>query len=40
MAWIDWGAVITALNSGHLPASGGEQRIARIAASHAAGQRQ
>jgi hypothetical protein len=37
MAWIDWDAVITALDSGHLPASGGEQRIVRIAASLAAG---
>lgn len=36
MAWIDWDAVITALDSG-LPASGGEQRIIRIAASLAAG---
>jgi hypothetical protein len=26
MAWIDWDAVITALDSGHLPASGAEQR--------------
>ena len=33
MAWIDWDAVITALDSGDLPASGGEQRIVRIAAS-------
>ena len=33
MAWIDSDAVITALDSGHLPASGGEQRIVRIAAS-------
>jgi len=37
MAWIDWDAVITALDSGHLPASGGEQRIVRVAASLAAG---
>jgi hypothetical protein len=37
MAWIDWGAVITALDGGGLPASGGEQRIVRIAASLAAG---
>jgi hypothetical protein len=37
MAWIDWDAVITALDGGHLPASGGEQRILRIAASLAAG---
>jgi hypothetical protein len=37
MAWIDWDAVITALDSGRLPASSGEQRIIRIAASLAAG---
>ncbi len=37
MAWIDWDAVITALDSGRLPASGGEKRIVRIAASLAAG---
>ena len=37
MAWIDWDAVITALDAGRLPASGGEQRIVRIAASLAAG---
>lgn len=37
MAWIDWDAVIAALDSGHLPASGGEQRVARVAASRAAG---
>ena len=37
MAWIDWDAVITTLDSGHLPASGGEQRIVCIAASLAAG---
>ena len=36
MAWIDWDAVITALDNGHLPAYG-EQRIVRIAASLAAG---
>jgi hypothetical protein len=36
MAWIDWDAVITALSASHLPASGGEQRIVRIAASLAA----
>jgi hypothetical protein len=35
MAWIDWDAVITtALDSGRLPASGGEQHIVRIAACH------
>ncbi len=37
MAWIDWDAVIAALDSGRLPASGGERRIVRIAASLAAG---
>ncbi len=36
MAWIDWDAVIAALD-GDLPASGGEKRIVRIAASLAAG---
>jgi hypothetical protein len=36
MAWIDWETVITALDSG-LPASAGEKRILRIAASLAAG---
>jgi hypothetical protein len=37
MAWIDWDAVITALDSGHLPPSGTEQRILRIATSLASG---
>jgi hypothetical protein len=37
MAWIDWDAVIAALDGGRLPASGGETRIARIAASLAVG---
>ena len=37
MAWIDWDAVITAPDGGRLPASAGEQRIVRIAASLAAG---
>jgi hypothetical protein len=37
MAWIGWDAVITALDDGRLPASGGERRIVRIAASLAAG---
>ena len=37
MAWIDWDAVIAALDGGRLPASGGERRIVRIAASLAAG---
>ena len=33
MAWIDWDAVIAALDGGRLPASGREKRIVRIAAS-------
>lgn len=37
MAWIDWDAVTAALDGGRLPASGGEKRIVRIAASLAAG---
>jgi hypothetical protein len=37
MAWIDWDAVIAVLDGGRLPASGGEKRIVRIAASLAAG---
>ena len=37
MAWIDWDAAIAALDSGRLPASGGEKRIVHIAASLAAG---
>ena len=37
MARIDWDAVIAALDGGRLPASGGEKRIVRIAASLAAG---
>ena len=37
MAWLDWDAVIAALDGGRLPASGGKQRIVRIAASLAAG---
>ena len=37
MAWIDWDAVIAALDGGRLPASGGERRIVRIAAGPAAG---
>lgn len=37
MAWIGWDAVIGPLDSGRLPASGGEKRIACIAASLAAG---
>jgi hypothetical protein len=37
LAWIDWDAVIAALDGRRLPASGGEQRIVRIAASLADG---
>ncbi len=37
MAEISWQDVITALHEGHLPVSGGEQRILRIAASIAGG---
>jgi hypothetical protein len=37
MAWIDWDAVVTALDAGLLPASGGEKRILRVAASLDAG---
>lgn len=37
MAWIDWNAVITALDGGYLTSSSGEKRILRIAASLAAG---
>lgn len=37
IAWIDWDAVITALDTGFLPASDGEKRTLRIAASLAAG---
>jgi hypothetical protein len=37
LAWIDWDAAITALTHGQLPASSGEQRILRLAASIAAG---
>lgn len=33
MARIDWDAIIAALDGGRLPASGGEMRIVRIAAS-------
>ena len=33
MAWIDWDAVIATLDGGRLPASGGEKRIVRTAAS-------
>jgi hypothetical protein len=36
-AWIDWEAVMSALDTGQLPSSGGEKRILRIAASLAAG---
>jgi hypothetical protein len=37
MAIIDWPAAITALDSGHLPCSGGERRILRLIASIADG---
>jgi hypothetical protein len=37
LAHIDWQAVITSRDSGHLPCSGGENRILRLAASIAAG---
>jgi hypothetical protein len=37
MAQIDWPAAITALDTGDLPCSGGEQRMLRLAASLADG---
>ena len=37
MAEIDWHAVISAVQDGHLPVSGGEQRLLRLAASIADG---
>jgi hypothetical protein len=37
IAWIDWDAVIYALDSGRLPSSGRERRVQRIAASLASG---
>jgi hypothetical protein len=37
MADIDWPAAITALDTGDLPCSGGEQRMLRLAASVASG---
>ena len=37
MASIDWPATITALDTGNLPCSGGEQRMLRLAASLASG---
>jgi hypothetical protein len=37
MAWIDWHAVLSALQHGQLPACGGERRILRLAASLAEG---
>jgi hypothetical protein len=37
MANIDWPAAITALDTGNLPCSGGEQRMLRLAASLADG---
>ena len=39
MATIDWAAAITALAAGHLPCSGGEQRMLRLIASIADGER-
>jgi hypothetical protein len=37
MAVIDWPSVITALDNGGLPCSGGERRVLRLAASLADG---
>jgi hypothetical protein len=37
MAAVDWAAAITALAAGHLPCSGGEQRMLRLIASIADG---
>ncbi len=37
MAAVDWTAAITALTAGHLPCSGGEQRMLRLIASIAGG---
>jgi hypothetical protein len=37
LAHIDWQAVITSRDAGHLPCSGGENRIIRLAASIAVG---
>jgi hypothetical protein len=37
MARIDWAAAVTALDTGHLPCSGGEGRVLRLAASLAQG---
>ena len=37
MAVVDWAAAITALAAGHLPCSGGEQRMLRLIASIAGG---
>jgi hypothetical protein len=37
MAEIDWQAAVTALDARHLPCSGGEERMLRLAASLAAG---
>ncbi len=37
VAHVDWPVAITALDAGHLPCSGGERRILRIAASVADG---
>ena len=37
MAFLDWTAVMAALDAGRLPCSGGEERVLRIAASLAEG---
>ncbi|MBF8194509.1 hypothetical protein ITP53_54420 [Nonomuraea sp. K274] len=37
LAFVDWDAAITALNSGRLPCSGGERAVLRIAASMSGG---
>jgi hypothetical protein len=37
LAWVDWRAVVTALDEGRLPCSGGEAGVLRVAASIAEG---
>jgi hypothetical protein len=37
LAWVDWHGVVTALDGGRLPCSGGEAGVLRIAASVAEG---
>jgi hypothetical protein len=37
LAWVDWRAVVTALDAGRLPCSGGEAGVLRVAASIAEG---